>query len=90
MAERFYYRGIGSVVKSKVAGEADYIKINEDITLKKGDTLKLESRAQQLKIIPELVAAGKISEENGEKMIARAEKIPDFVRFEIKAKVPRD
>jgi hypothetical protein len=38
---------IGSVVKSKEPGQPDYIKIGQDVTLKKGTILRLESKSQQ-------------------------------------------
>ena len=74
---------VGSVVKSKDAGGADYIKIATDITLKKGDILRLESRSQQLERIDALEQSGKFDAEFAGKLRERAEKIPDFVRFEI-------
>jgi hypothetical protein len=78
---------IGSVVKSKEKGEADYIQIRKDLkqnlVLKPGQTLKLESAASQLKSLKEAVSAGKLSEDLGETIEERISKIPEWVRFEI-------
>ena len=73
---------IGSVVKGKDGG-ADYIKISKDITLKQGDFLNLESKAQQMKSVQEAVTSGKLSGEVAETIMENLEKIPDFVRFQI-------
>lgn len=74
---------VGSVVKSKEAGQPDYVKINQDVTLKKGQTLRLESKKQQIDSAKAAIANGKLSGELGEKILERLEKIPEFVRFEI-------
>ncbi len=78
---------IGAVVKSKDPGRSNYIKIDlyntDTITLKNGQYINVESKAFQLNAIREAVAAGRMSEENGEKALARAEKIPDFVLGEL-------
>lgn len=74
---------IGSVVKAKEAGKSDYIKIRDDINLRKGQTLRLESQKYQLDSLLGAVKAGKVSEEMGEKIKERIDRIPDFVRFEI-------
>lgn len=74
---------LGSVVKSKEAGKPDYIKINTDAVLKKGQTFSLESKTQQLKSLEAAVAAGKLTPDVGEEIKERLEKMPDFVRFEI-------
>lgn len=74
---------VGSVVKPKDGNGTDYIKIANDITLKKGDILRLESKDQQLERIDALEQSGKFDAEFAAKLRERAEKIPDFVRFEI-------
>lgn len=76
-------RVIGSVVKSKEAGKPDYIKIRDDLALRKGQTLRLESQKFQLESLLGAVQAGKVSQEMGEKIKERIDRIPDFVRFEI-------
>lgn len=80
------YKTIGSVLKSKNAGEPDYIKINEDVVLKKGECLSLSNVASKIKFIQKGLEEGRISSEEAEKRIAQAEKQPDFVRFEISKK----
>lgn len=74
---------IGSVVKSKEAGKPDYIKVSQDITLKKGQFLNLESKERQLESLDAAVAAGKLSEDMANEIKERTNKIPDWVRFEI-------
>lgn len=78
---------IGSVYKGKPSEDgrpsSDYIKISTDVELKKGMSLQLKSKAQQLQDLEDGLEAGRLSEETGEKIRARIDKIPDFVRFEI-------
>jgi len=76
---------VGSVCKSKDAGKPDYIKVRDDMSLRKGQILRLESKKYQLDSLQGAVAAGKLSSELGEKIRERIEKIPDWVRFEIVA-----
>lgn len=73
---------VGSVVKGQ-NGKPDYIKISRDVVLKQGEYLNLESKKQQLESAEAAHAAGKLSAEILEKIKARLEKMPDFVRFEI-------
>lgn len=80
------YKTIGSVLKSKNPGETDYIKITEDVTLRKGEFLSLSNTASKIAFIEKGVQEGKISPEEAEKRIAQAEKTPAFVRFEITQK----
>jgi len=80
---------IGSVLKSKDASQPDYIKINEDVTLKKGDTLNLESKKSKLASLEKNVENGKLSGDLADKIREGIEKMPDFVRFEI-VKVTKD
>jgi predicted translin family RNA/ssDNA-binding protein len=74
---------IGSVLKSKDASQPDYIKISEDIVLKKGDTLSLESKKSRLAGLEKNIENGKLSGELADKIRESIEKIPDFVRFQI-------
>jgi hypothetical protein len=76
---------VGSVCKSKDAGKPDYIKIRDDMSLRKGQILRLESKKFQLDSLQGAVSAGKLSAELAEKIRERIEKIPDWVRFEIVA-----
>lgn len=76
------YRTIGSVCKRK-DGNGTHIKISEDVTLKKGEYINLESKVKQLEKLDKAQGEGKISEENAEKARERINKIPDFVMFEL-------
>lgn len=80
---------VGSVLKSKDTTQPDYIKIDTDVVLKKGDTLSLESKKSKLASLDKNVENGKLSGELADKIREDIEKIPDFVRFEI-IKVTRD
>lgn len=73
-------RKVASILKGK-DGAADYIKVSEDVTLKAGSFLNLESKKSQLESLES--ARDKMSEENFEKAQERINKMPDFVRFEI-------
>jgi hypothetical protein len=78
---------VGKVLKGKDRDDGTkappYIKIEKDFSLKKGDFLNLESKAEQLKSLNFAVSKDKISADLGEKIKERIEKIPDFVLFEI-------
>jgi hypothetical protein len=76
---------VGSVCKSKEAGRPDYIKIRDELTLRKGQILRLESKKFQLESLDSAVSSGKLSSDLGDKIRDRIEKIPDWVRFEIVA-----
>jgi len=80
---------VGSVLKSKNEGETDYIKINEDVSFKKGDTLSLESKKSQLASLEKNVENGKLSGDLADKIRSNIEKMPDFIRFNI-VKVTKD
>lgn len=74
---------VGSVLKSKDASQPDYIKIDADVTLKKGDILNLESKKSKLTSLEKNIENGKLSGELADKIRASIDKIPEFVRFEI-------
>jgi len=74
---------VGSVCKSKDSGKPDYIKVRDDVVLKKGQVLRLESKKYQLDSLQGAVSSGKVSGDLSEKIKERIEKIPDWVRFEI-------
>jgi uncharacterized Zn finger protein len=80
---------VGSVLKSKDSSQPDYIKIENDVVLKKGDILNLESKKSKLAQLEKNVEAGKLSEETAAKIREGIEKTPDFVRFSI-VKVTKD
>lgn len=73
---------VGDVVKGK-EGKPDYIKVSNDVVLKKGDFLNLESKSMQLKNIKQAVKDGKLSSDVAEGIMEKINKIPDFVRFNI-------
>lgn len=73
---------IGSIVKGQ-NGKADYIKINADVVLTKGQFINLESKAQKIKGLQDAIANQKLSPEMGRSMLESAEKMPEFVRFEL-------
>lgn len=73
---------VGSICKRK-DGNGKHIKISNDVTLKKGDYLNVESKAEQLASLNEAAANGKISEANAEKARERLEKMPDWVVAEV-------
>lgn len=76
------YLTVGSVVKGQ-NGKPDYIKLSQDVSLKKGQFLNLRSKKDRLASLDAMEASGKLSGEILEKLRERASKIPDFVRFEI-------
>lgn len=76
------YKNIGSVVKGR-DGKPDYIKISQDVTLKQGQFLNLESPQAKKASIEKALADGKMSEESAQKALAVVEKIPAFVRFNV-------
>lgn len=80
---------VGAVLKSKDPSQPDYIKINEDVTLKKGDILNLESKKSKLASLEKNVENGKLSGDLADKIREGIEKMPDFIRFEI-VKVTKD
>lgn len=79
------YRTIGSVLKSK-DGSGDYIKISQDVTLREGQFVNLVSKASKIASITKAGEEGKLSEDLVEKLLAQAEKMPDFVRFNLEVK----
>lgn len=80
------YIKIGSVLSGKDDPKSTYIKIDQDISLKKGETLSVQSKTQASERLEAAIAAGKLSGEIAEKARARLEKWPSFVKFEIQVK----
>lgn len=80
---------IGAVLKSKDPAQPDYIKINEDVVLKKGDILNLESKKSKLASLEKNIENGKLSGDLADKIREGIEKMPEFIRFEI-VKVTKD
>jgi hypothetical protein len=74
---------IGSIVKNKDKTKPDYIKIMNDVSLKAGQFLNLESKAERQKRLDESVENGKLSGKLVEDIQASIDKTPDFERFRI-------
>ncbi len=74
---------VGSVLKDKDPSKPDYIKISDDIVLKKGQCLNLESKKSQLAGIDAAEAAGKLPKDVAAGIRENINKMPDFVRFNI-------
>lgn len=72
---------IGSIVKSK-DGTGKYIKVRNGVTLKEGQYINVESKAELLAKLEQALSNGKISAETAEKQRGYIEKIPDFVLAE--------
>lgn len=70
------WKKVGAILKSK-NGNGFYIKIDEGITLSKGQTLNVQNPRDR---IQSLADSGKITEKEAEERLA---KIPDFVRYEV-------
>lgn len=73
---------IGSIVKGK-DGKGDYIKILNDVELKAGSFINLESKAMKQKQLDTSVAEGKLTGDLVEKIQAGIDKMPEWVRFEL-------
>lgn len=75
------FKRVGQVLSKKPNEDGTsngvYIKISEDVTLKKGDIISVNDPRKQL---PELVKSGKMKEETATKILS---KLPDFVKFEL-------
>lgn len=80
---------VGSVLKAKDSSQPDYIKIDSDVLLKKGDILNLESKKSKLASLEKNIELGKLSGDLADKIKEAIDKMPDFVRFEI-IKVTKD
>lgn len=69
--------------EDKAKGFPNYIKIRDDVTLKKGDFIRAESKAFQTKSLENAVKDGKLSEEVSVSIKQRIEKIPEWVIAEL-------
>lgn len=78
---------VGSLCKPREEdsskGYPNYIQIKDDVTFKKGDFIRAESKKFQLTSLEKAVADGKLSPELGEDIKKRIEKIPDWVIAEL-------
>ena len=86
---KFKRRIIGSVVKDKNGG-SDYIKISQDVLLKQGQSLRLESAKFQRENLEKALLEGKLSPELGDEIVEKINKIPTFVRFQIILLEPKE
>lgn len=85
MAKR---RTIGAIFKSKDPKNPDYIKIDPKLeggalTLKAGSFVRVETQAYQMESLDQAEADGKLSGDVLEKLRARVEKMPEFIRAEL-------
>lgn len=83
MAGKFKRVVVGSICKSKDPEKPDYIKMRDDVVLKKNQTLRLESKKFQLASLESAVSAGKIGGEVAEKVKERINSLPEWIRFEV-------
>lgn len=79
---------VGDVVKSK-EGKL-YIKVFGDHTLKSGQYLNFDTKAQLIDSLTEAVNAGKVKEETGEMILENLNKIPDYVEFRVSTSASED
>lgn len=72
---------VGDMLKAKEGAKsnAPYIKVSQDVVLKKGDIISVESKTYQLSSLEAAAKAGKITPEYFEKRKAEIERTPAFV-----------
>lgn len=74
---------VASIVSRK-DNSGDYFKVGKnDIHLKAGQILNLESKKTQLKNLEQAIAEGKVTGESATNNKARIERIPDFIKAEV-------
>ena len=69
--------------EQKDKGFPNYIQIKDTVTFQKGEYIRAESKAFQIKSLEQAVQDGKLSSEMGEDIKKRIEKIPDWVIAEL-------
>jgi len=74
---------VGDVLQDKNDETKFYIKIKQDISLKSGDYLNLESKQNQLDSLKGALERGSIDEDVYEKLVEKVENMPDFVKFSV-------
>lgn len=74
---------IGSFIKSKESDKPPYIKMRNAVSLKEGQTIRVESKKFQIDSLERAVAAGKVKGDMAEKVKERLEKMPDWVLGEL-------
>lgn len=84
MAGKKTYKQIGSVLKAKDDPNQTYIKIREDVHLKEGQTVMVQTPAER---IDRLKEKGYLSEEKAEE---RKQNVPHYVKFELVASFPAE
>ena len=73
---------LGSVRRGEKDGKVSfYIKFDENVSFKKGESVSLFSKQDNLDSLEKNKA--KLSEEVYQKALERIEKMPDWIRFEI-------
>lgn len=84
---KYIRKSVGSILKSKEPTRSNYLKINlQDkgkLVLKHGDVLEVKSKKFKLEEVERLRAEGRVDGDKLEKMLAFAEKMPDFVLAEV-------
>lgn len=73
---------VGSLLKSK-DGNGVYFKANADFDMKKGDTLNVATKKEQIASLEKAVAEGKLNPDKAAEIKAIVEAIPDFVFAEV-------
>lgn len=68
---------IGAILKSKNNNNGFYIKIDQDVSLKKGDYVTVKNPRET---VEELLSKGVLTEEQAQE---RLQKIPDWVKYEL-------
>ena len=69
---------IGHIAAPKIEGDPCYIKITEDIVLKKGDYINLETMQYRLEQLDKRVEAGYVSAEDAEVKRENIKKMPTW------------
>lgn len=73
---------VGSLLRAKDGGGV-YFKANADFDLKKGETLNVATKKEQIASLEKAVAEGKLNPEKAAEIRAIVEQIPDFVFAEV-------
>lgn len=71
---------VGDMLKAKAgSSSAPYIKVSQEVTLRPGDIISVESKGYQLQSLEAAKTAGKISDDLYETRKEQIGKTPDFV-----------
>jgi len=69
---------VGALCTSKPGAKSKYyIKVDSDVTLKKGQFLNVQDPRDNIK---QGISAGRLTEEKGEALLA---KIPEYIKFDL-------